>query len=266
MRHRVGTGQPRQGRRGAGGTRRQERQRDRSEDGKKLDERKWAGAVKEGHTGGGGDKAGAEPYQREEERGGAISGATFQGLAQAQGPGRGHIHGGPNTVSMALAQQHGAGRAEARVRSPWESDTPAAFQAQTQPSCMELPQGSGPVPGLGPRRSKALHLPTDQPYPQGRGPTLRPSPAASAHPNPCPTPGLSCPHSCFSWGRWAGKQLRVGKAAAVGSPMGGAVDIPNGQGGPDQALRLQAWLGKRQRPGSHQHRPFWDVSRVHGPT
>lgn len=45
----------------AGETWRRERQRDRSEVGKKLDERKWAGAVKEGHAGEGGDRAGAEP-------------------------------------------------------------------------------------------------------------------------------------------------------------------------------------------------------------
>lgn len=96
MQHRVGKRQPRQGRRGAGETWRQERQRDRSEDGKKLDERKWAGAVKEGHAGGGGGRAGAEPCQREEEKGGAISEATFQGLALTQGPGRGHSRGWPH--------------------------------------------------------------------------------------------------------------------------------------------------------------------------
>lgn len=48
--------------------------------------------------------------------------------------------GGPITVSMALAQQHREGRAEECMLSPWESDTPAAFQAKIQPSCMELPQ------------------------------------------------------------------------------------------------------------------------------
>lgn len=48
--------------------------------------------------------------------------------------------GGPITVSTALAQQRREGRAGECLLSPWESDTPAACQAQIRPSCMELPQ------------------------------------------------------------------------------------------------------------------------------
>lgn len=72
-----------------------------------MDERKWAGAVKEEHTGGG-TGLGAEPCQREEERGGAISGATFQGLVLAQGPGRRHSQGRPQH------SQHGPRSADQR--------------------------------------------------------------------------------------------------------------------------------------------------------
>lgn len=39
----------------------------------------------------------------------------------------------------------------------------------------------------------------------------------------------------------------------------------NRQGGLDQGLSRQAWLGKRQLPGMYQHRPFWGVGCVHRP-
>lgn len=60
---------------------------------------------------------------------------------------------------------------------------------------------------------------------------------------------------------WQGR-LRGGRGTAVGNSMEGSQIFPNGQRGLDQGLHRQAWLGTRQLPGTHQHRPFWGVSCV----
>lgn len=128
------------------------------------------------------------------------------------------------------------------------------------PAAWTCPKGSQSVPGLGFKGSKAPHLPTDGLYPQGKAPALLSGPAQLLHPiltllPPLGSPALIAPSQSGEMD-WRGRR-RVGRATAVGSPMGGAIYLQM-----DRVDGTRASTGKRQLPGTHQHRSFWGVSCV----
>lgn len=176
---RAGKRQAGQWKRAAGGTWRQDQSRtdksgkgkDKSGDGKKLGEGRWAGAVQGGtRDGGGAEHGGSTALQREEARGGAISKATFQALGLGQGPGRGHSEGWPHhhQDDPGLAAQRGHCPWARLKRACWESETRLLpSRLRFSPAAWTCPKGSALVPGLGSEGSEAPRLPTDRLHPQG---------------------------------------------------------------------------------------------------
>lgn len=152
------------------------------------------------------------------------------------------------------------GKAEADVLGL--RDTLAACQAEIQPSCGDLPQGQ-PVGARAwvqrfesPTSSHRWTLLTRE----GSCPALRPSPAATPHLHPSSTPGLSCPHSCFSqWGDGLVRTTQSGQSYCSGQPQGRGSRYLH----MDRVDGTRASTGRRQLPGTHQHRSFWGVSCVH---
>lgn len=217
----------------------------------------------------GAEHGGATALQREGERGDAISRATFQALGLGQGPGRGHSEGWPyhGQDDPGLAAQGGHCPWARLKRACWESDTRLLpSRLRFSPAACTAPRSAGWCQGLGPKVLKphifpqigSIHeerlLACSQALPSCSSPSL---------PFPSPWPLLPSQLLLIAGRKmhWRGR-LRVGRATAVGSPGGGAIDISEWTEGLDPGLHRQAWLGKRQLPGTHQHRPFWGVSGV----
>lgn len=159
-----------------------------------------------GSTGLGQSQGEPQPCLREEERE-----ASQMMLC---GPGVGQLM---VRTALAYRRKEGTALGQGRSRSTdpgSQGDLSAASRAKIQPSCLDLPQGHGLEPTLGPGGPMSPHLPVDEPHAIGEAPALGPSPLPPlAH--PAPAPALSCPPS-FS-GEQEGEQGPLRAALWEGS-------------------------------------------------